>query len=94
MEPETLTRLGQFGPLVLGLIALILFLALALVLAPRLMDFWTAGSKRDSAMAEELPLMRGSLQEIATNTKLLQRMDEKLDGIDDKLNIVLGRRPA
>jgi hypothetical protein len=91
MDPSIVNFLEQIskaGPTTVWAIALIIF---GWKVFPKLAMFWTAGASRDKAMAETLPRMQDSLAEIAQNTKPLERMDEKLDGLNDKVDILLGR---
>jgi hypothetical protein len=82
-------QLSKAGPTTVWAIALIVF---GWKVFPRLAAFWSAGADRDRAMAETLPRMRESLDQIAQNTSKLDRMDEKINGAHEKLDILLGRR--
>jgi hypothetical protein len=92
MDPsfvQFIEQISKAGPTTLWALALIIF---GWKVLPNLSKFWVAGAARDRAMAETLPRMRESLDQIATNTSKLDRMDEKLNGAHEKLDLLLGRR--
>ena len=92
MSPEFVAfieQLSKAGPTTVWAIALIVF---GWKVFPKLARFWSAGAERDAAMAMTLPKMRDSLAEIAENTKILQRMDVKIDSANEMLVQLLGRK--